>query len=98
MEQQHATEQNRDQYVRAVERQLQKADREINGLAGQMRSLEGDTRDSIQQKVEHMRSARDRAQEQLDELKSAAENAWQTHRGAVDAALNEMWQAIRPAA
>ncbi len=88
---------NKQAYQQKVQAQLDEWSAEIDKLRAKADKADADAQIALNREIDNLRDKKNQAREKLDELSDASEGAWEDLKTGVEAASNQLGQALRSA-
>jgi len=88
---------NKQAYQQKIQAQLDEWSAEIDKLRAKADKADADAQIALNREIDNLRDKKNQAREKLDELSDASEGAWEDLKTGVEAASNQLGQALRSA-
>lgn len=88
---------NKQAYQQKIQAQLDEWSAEIDKLRAKADKADADAQIAFNREIDNLRDKKNQAREKLDELSDASEGAWEDLKTGVEAASNQLGQALRSA-
>ena len=88
---------NKQAYQQKVQAQLDEWSAEIDKLRAKADKADADAQIALNREIDDLRDKKNQAREKLDELSDASEGAWEDLKTGIEAASNQLGQALRSA-
>jgi TolA-binding protein len=92
------TEEQRTEYMAAVERRLDQYNEDIQALRMKAENMSGEARQAAENQIKTLQEKRDAANQRLQEMKSASSDAWMDMKDGMDKAMGDLSDAYKRAA